>query len=267
GWSTGVFSHELVELYSAAQQRRPALLPPLPIGYADWAIWQRGWLAGEVYDRHLAWWRQRLAEAPEVLELPLDRTRPAQPTRRARTVRRELSAELSAAIAARSRAAGATTYMTLLAAWTGLLSRLGAGNDLVVGLPIANRNRSETEGLIGFFVNSLPIRISVDPAPEPDLTLGNLLGRARAAALGAYAHQDFPFDRLVAELGGARGGGIPPVYQVSLMRQNLPAPVLLPGLLTKVEELGGGTAKLDLGLAVVPIADERAERLAAILEL
>jgi len=263
GWSAGVFSRDLMELYGAALEGRPAHLPPLPIDYADWALWQRTWLAGEVYDRQLGWWRERLAGAPEVLDLPLDRPRPARPTRRARTVRHDLSIELSAAIAARARAAGATPYMILLAAWAGLLARLGAGRDLVIGLPIANRNRAETEGLVGFFVNSLPIRISV----APESSLGDLLTGARAAALGAYAHQDFPFDRLVAELGGARGGGIPPVYQVSLMLQNLPAPVRMPGLVTAVEELGGGAAKLDLGLAVVPASEDGAERFVALLEL
>ncbi|MEP7012742.1 MAG: amino acid adenylation domain-containing protein, partial [Acidobacteriota bacterium] len=270
GWSTGVFSRDLVELYGAALETRPADLPPMPIDYADWALWQRSWLAGEAYDRQLSWWRERLAGAPEVIDLPLDRPRPAQPKRHAQTIRRELSIELSSAVALRARSASATIYMTLLAAWAALLSRLGAGRDLVIGLPIANRNRAETEGLVGFFVNSLPIRISADPAPAPDLTLGDLLARARAAALGAFAHQDFPFDRLVAELGGgrgSRGGGIPPVYQVSLMLQNLPAPVRMPGLLAGVKELGGGTAKLDLGLAVVPVAEEGTERLTALLEL
>ena len=272
GWSIGVFSRELAELYAAAMERRPAKLPPLPVDYADWAAWQRGWLSGDVYDRQLAWWRRRLSGAPEVLDLPLDRPRPLAPTRSAGTVRRELPAELSAAISARARAAGATDYMVLLAAWAGLLSRLGAGRDLVIGLPIANRNRGETEGLIGFFVNSLAIRLSfegLEPAEggHGGLPLQGLLARARESALGAFAHQDFPFDRLVAELGGARGGGIPPVYQAALVLQNLPAPVLLPGLLTTVEELAGGTAKLDLSLAAVPIAEAAGERLSVLLEL
>ena len=267
GWSAGVFSRDLAELYAAASEGRPADLPPLPIGYADWALWQRGWLAGEVYDRQLAWWRDRLAGAPEVLDLPFDRPRPMAPSRRARTLRRRFAPGVATAVAARSRAAGSTVYMTLLAAFAALLSRLSAGRDLVIGLPIANRNRAETEGLVGFFVNSLPVRISTEPEPGGDLSLGDLLVRARAAALGALAHQDFPFDRLVAELGGARGGGIPPVYQVSLMLQNLPAPLAMPGLVAAVEELGGGAAKLDLGLAAVPLPEEGTDRLLAILEL
>ncbi|HEV7668112.1 MAG TPA: amino acid adenylation domain-containing protein [Thermoanaerobaculia bacterium] len=267
GWSIGIFSRELVDLYAAAVSGRPSILPPLPIDYADWALWQRGWLAGEVYDRQLAEWRERLSGAPEVLDLPLDCPRPIVPTRRAHTMRRELSVELSAAVARRSRETGTTPYMVLLAAWAGLLSRLGAGRDLVIGLPIANRNRAETEGLVGFFVNTLAIRISAEPAHEGELLLGELLARARAAALGAYAGQDFPFDRLVAELAGARGGGIPPIFQVSLVLQNLPEPVLLPGLSTTVEELGGGLAKLDLGLAVVPLREAGIERLSALLEL
>jgi len=267
GWSIGVFSRELAELYGAATEGRPAVLPPLPIDYADWALWQRGWLVGEVYREQLSWWREQLGGAPEVLDLPLDRPRPLAPSRRAHAMNREISVELWAAIVARSRAAGATPFMALLAAWAGLLSRLGGGRDLVIGLPIANRNRAETEGLVGFFVNSLALRISTEAEGGRVPLLGDLLERARTAALGAYAHQDFPFDRLVAELGGARGGGIPPVYQVSLVLQNVAEPVLLPGLKTRVEELGGGLAKLDLGLAVVPHHESRGDSYAALLEL
>jgi non-ribosomal peptide synthetase component F len=136
-----------------------------------------------------------------------------------------------------------------LTAWAGLLSRLGSGLDLVIGTPIANRNRAETEGLIGFFVNSLAIRIATEPAA----TLRSLLATVRDASVGAFAHQDFPFERLVAELGGVRGGNAPPIYQVSFAFQNLPAPVMLPGLTTTVEEVDGGSAKLDLGLVVTPV--------------
>ncbi len=267
GWSIGVFSRELVALYGAAIESEPAVLPTLPIDYADWALWQRSWLSGEIYRDQLSCWRDQLAGAPEVLDLPLDRPRPSLPRRRAHTMRHALSAELRTAIGARSRASGATPYMLLLAAWSGLLSRLGGSRDLVIGLPIANRNRAETEGLVGFFVNSLALRISADAEAGKAPLLGDLLERARTAALGAYAHQDFPFDRLVAELGGARGGGIPPVYQVSLVLQNLAEPVLLPGLRTTVEELDGGLAKLDLGLAVVPLHEAGADTFAALLEL
>ncbi len=267
GWSVGVFSRELAELYGAAVEGRPARLAPLMIDYADWAIWQRGWLSRDRYTEELAWWRQRLAGAPEVLELPLDRPRPSEPTRRAHILRRDLPSDLADAIDARARAAGATPYMLLLATWAGLLSRLGCGCDLVIGLPIANRNRAETEGLIGFFVNSLAMRISTDTAGGRRLTLRDLLDRARIAALGAIAHQDFPFDRLVAELGGARGRGIPPVYQVSLALQNHPEPVLLPGLESDAEEIAGNLAKLDLSLAVVPREGVDGARLTALLEV
>ncbi|MEP7011722.1 MAG: amino acid adenylation domain-containing protein, partial [Acidobacteriota bacterium] len=262
GWSISVFSREMAELYAAAIEERPAGLPSLPIEVSDWAAWQRDWLSGEVYDRQLAWWRERLAGAPEVLDLPVDRPRPAAPKSPAWLVRRELPSAILSSVSARSRAAGATPFMVLLAAWAGLLSRLGAGRDLVIGAPIANRNRAETEGLIGFFINSLAMRISTEES-----TLHGLLARTREVALGAYAHQDFPFDRLVAELGGARGGKVPPLFSVSLVFQNLPEAVLLPGVTTTIEPLGGGVAKLDLALVVSPVREAGGGRLSALLEI
>jgi len=267
GWSISVFSREMAELYAAAIEKRPARLPMLPIEVSDWAAWQRAWLSGEVYDQQLAWWRERLAGAPEVLELPVDRPRPASPKSPAWLVRRELPSAIFSSVSARSRAAGATPFMVLLAAWAGLLSRLGAGRDLVIGLAVANRNRAETEGLIGFFVNSLAVRISAEREDGAEPTLAVLLRRTRDAALGAYAHQDFPFDRLVAELGGARGGNVPPIFQVSLVFQNLPEPMLLPGLGATIEPLGGGVAKLDLALVVSPVREVGGERLSALLEI
>src|SRR6185295_16886982 len=144
GWSISVFSREMAELYAAAMEGRPARLPALPIEVSDWAAWQRDWLSGEVYDSQLAWWRERLAGAPEVLDLPVDRPRPASTKSPAWLVRGELSSAIFSLVSARSRAAGATPFMVLLAAWAGLLSRLGAGRDLVIGAPIANRNRAET---------------------------------------------------------------------------------------------------------------------------
>ncbi|MEP7013179.1 MAG: amino acid adenylation domain-containing protein, partial [Acidobacteriota bacterium] len=251
GWSIAIFSREIAELYAAAIEGREAHLPELPIAYADWAIWQRKWLSGERYERELSWWREHLQGAPEAIDLPTDRPRPSVPKRHAGQVRRTLTPRLSQALAARANAEASTPFMTLLAAWAGLLARLGSGVDLVLGTPIANRNRAETEGLIGFFVNSLPLRIAAEPAP----TLRSLLATVREASIGAFAHQDFPFERLVAEMGGARTGNIPPIYQVSFAFQNLPPPVMLPGLMTTVEELDGGSAKLDLGLVVTPVEE------------
>ncbi|HXU32505.1 MAG TPA: amino acid adenylation domain-containing protein, partial [Thermoanaerobaculia bacterium] len=264
GWSLSIFSREIAELYGAAVEGRPAQLPELPIEYADWAIWQRGRLSGERYGRELSWWRDRLRGAPEAIDLPADRPRPSVPKRYAWQVRRLLPPQLSQALAARASVEASTPFMMLFAAWAGLLARLGSGTDLVIGTPIANRNRAETEGLIGFFVNSLAIRITAEPAGgHGGPPLRALLAITRQASVGAFAHQDFPFERLVAELGGARGGNVPPIYQVSFAFQNLPTPVMLPGLVTTVEELDGGTAKLDLGLVVTPVGD----RLAAQLEL
>ncbi len=263
GWSLAVFSREIAEVYSSFVEKRPARLPELPITYADWAIWQRRHLSGERYERELSWRRSHLKGAPEATELPVDRPRPAVPKRNAAQVRRTLPSQLAKSIATRANAEASTPFMMLFAAWAGLLSRLGSGTDLVIGTPIANRNRAETEGLIGFFVNSLAIRVTADPSAP----LRSLVSSVREASVGAFAHQDFPFERLVAELGVTRGGNVPPIYQVSFAFQNLPVPVMLPGLTTTVEELDGGAAKLDLGLVVTPVEDRLEAQLEVNLDL
>ena len=164
--------------------------------YADYAVWQREQLAGEVLDRQLAYWRERLAGAPELLELPTDHPRPAVQTYRGATVPVELSPELLERLQALGRSEGATLYMTLLGAFQVLLGKYAGSEDVVVGSPIAGRTRGEVEELIGFFVNTLVLRTDLSGDPS----FREVLRRVREATLGAYEHQEVPFEKLVAEL-------------------------------------------------------------------
>ncbi|HEY0022709.1 MAG TPA: non-ribosomal peptide synthase/polyketide synthase [Longimicrobium sp.] len=210
GWSMGVLFRELWALYEAYRAGRASPLPELPVQYADYAVWQREQLAGEVLDRQLAYWRERLAGAPELLELPLDRPRPAAQTFRGATVPLQLSPELLARLQALGQSEGATLYMTLLSAFQLLLSRYGAGDDVVVGSPIAGRTRGEVEELIGFFVNTLVLRTDLSGNPS----FRETLRRVREATLDAYAHQEVPFEKLVAELQPERSLSHSPLFQV-----------------------------------------------------
>jgi amino acid adenylation domain-containing protein len=245
GWSMGVLIRELGAVYEALSSGRPSPLPSLPVQYADFAVWQREWLQGEVLERQLGWWRERLAGAPPVLALPLDRPRPAVHTFRGRRRRGELPATTGAALEALARREGATLFMTLLAAWKVLLLRITGEPDLLVGTPVANRNRSEIEGLIGFFVNTLVMRTDLADGPG----FPALLKRVREAALGAYAHQDLPFEKLVGELAPERNTRHTPVFQVFFaFEEEPPLPPELPGL--RLTPLGAEsrTVKFDLTL-------------------
>jgi amino acid adenylation domain-containing protein len=246
GWSIGVLLREVAVLYAAFAEGRPSPLPEPAVQYADFARWQRRWLAGEAIERQLAYWRERLASVP-VLQLPADRPRPAVQGFRGSTQGFVLTPELSSAVRALGRERGATGFMTVLAAFQALLSRLSGQDDFAVGSPVAGRNRRELEGLIGFFVNTLVLR--ADLAGRPDF--GALLERVRAAALGAYAHQDVPFERLVAELAPERNLSYPPLFQVMLAFQNAPTGSFeLPGLqLVPVAE-DFTVSKFDLSLTV-----------------
>ncbi len=264
GWSTGIFTRELTELYRAFAAGAadlvgaPRPLPELPVQYGDFAVWQRRWLAGEVLAEQLAYWREQLAGAPPVLALPTDRPRP--PLQSQRGARRWLTVprETAGALAAGSRRRGVTLYMTLLAAFAVLLQRLSGEDDLVLGTPIANRVRRELEELIGFFANTLALRIDT----SGDLPFEALAGRVRQAALGAYAHQDLPFEKLVEELQPERSLGHAPVFQVMLVLQNAPPPRLELGevALSPVETYGG-RSPLDLTLAMMEIEGELLVRL------
>ncbi|MEW5927432.1 MAG: non-ribosomal peptide synthase/polyketide synthase, partial [Gemmatimonadota bacterium] len=247
GWSMEVLVRELSALYAAFREGRPSPLAPLPVQYADFAAWQRAWLEGPALDRQLAWWRERLAGAPPVLELPTDRPRPRVPGEAGGTRWFTLPDETGAALRALSRREGTTLFMTLLAAWQALLGRWAGRDDVVVGAPVAGRDRTEVEGLIGFFVNTLAMRTDLSGAPDGR----ELLRRVREAALGAYAHADIPFERLVEEIVPARSLSHAPLFQVAFSLQNADAAVLRLGE-GELEELdaGGEAAKFDLHFAM-----------------
>ncbi|MBD2103128.1 non-ribosomal peptide synthetase [Leptolyngbya sp. FACHB-261] len=244
GWSFGVLIRELATLYPAFADQQASPLPELPLQYADFACWQRQWLHGEVLDNQLAYWRQQLDNLP-ALNLPADRPRPAVQSYQGATQAIELSQSLTIALEALSQKAGVTLFMTLLAAFQILLYRYTQQSDVAVGCPIANRNRSEIEGLIGFFVNSLVLR--VDLAGNPSFEA--LLERVREVALGAYAHQDLPFEKLVEELQPERDLSRNPLFQVVFALQNAPMQALkLPGLTLSPIQPQTDTTRFDLEL-------------------
>ncbi|HVR96498.1 MAG TPA: amino acid adenylation domain-containing protein, partial [Thermoanaerobaculia bacterium] len=253
GWSMGVLVRELMRLYPALLGGGPSPLPELPVQYADFASWQRGWLDGEALESRLAYWRRRLAGAPSMLDLPADRPRPATSTSRGGWVPLHVEARIAAELQALSRRQGATLFMTLLAAFQVLLVRLAGQDDVCVGTPIAGRNRMETEGLIGFFVNTLVLRGELR---EEDLTFERSLAQARQMALGAYAHQDVPFERLVEELRPERALSHSPLFQVMFALQNAPGEALeLPGLTLGSIGVERGTTIFDLTLDITEAPD------------
>ncbi|HEU0079385.1 MAG TPA: condensation domain-containing protein, partial [Longimicrobiaceae bacterium] len=210
GWSMDVLVGEVSELYAALGAGREPALPELPVQYADYAAWQREWLSDGTLEGLLAWWRERLAGAPPLLELPADRPRgPAQGAEGGRHTF-HLPAGVSGELRSLARREGATLFMTLLAGFQLLLSRYSGEEDVVVGTPVAGRTRLELEGLIGFFVNTLVLRVDLSGDP----TFGGLLARVRGATLGAFAHQEVPFERLVEELAPGRSLTHTPLFQV-----------------------------------------------------
>ena len=246
-WSLGVLLRELGTIYAAFAVGEPSPLPELPVQYPDYARWQRQWLAGEVLEREVAHWRRTLAGAPESVELPYDR-RPSRVTG-TRGGRRpfELSAELFGRLAELARRDGWTSFMALLAGWQALLSRYSGQEDVVAGSPIANRSRLELEGLIGFFTNTLALRLDLSGDPS----FWELGRRVRAAALSAYAHQDVPFEKLVEELRPDRHLGRNPLFQTMVVLQKETVPPVLPGVEAGLLDVDTGTAKFDLTLMLV----------------
>ncbi|HEV8722247.1 MAG TPA: amino acid adenylation domain-containing protein [Candidatus Binatia bacterium] len=243
GWSMGVLHRELSELYRAFISAQPSRLPELPIQYADYAVWQRQWLQGEVLDRQLSYWRKQLEGIPAVLNLPTDRPRPAVQSFRGKRQTVELSKELTEGLKALSRKQGVTLFMTLLAAFQTLLYRYTGQEDIVVGSPIANRNRTEIEGLIGFFVNTLVLRTDLSGNP----TFCDLLARVREVTLGAYAHQDVPFEKLLEELRPERDLSRSPLFQVFFNMVNVGESRLeLFGVKTERLSTGSTGSKFDL---------------------
>ncbi len=245
GWSIGVLYRELAVLYEAFSRSQPSPLSELPIQYADYAVWQREWLKGAQLERQLSYWKKQLEGAPGVLNLPTDRPRPAVQSYRGARRSIELSKELTEGLRALGREEGATLFMTLLAAFQALLYRYTGQEDVVVGSPIANRNRTEIEGLIGFFVNTLALRADLSGNP----TFQQLLARVRKAALGAYAHQDLPFEKLVEELRPERSLSHTPLFQVMFALQHAPNTTReFKGLSTGPVRIDGEAAKFDLTL-------------------
>ncbi|PYQ63666.1 MAG: non-ribosomal peptide synthetase, partial [Acidobacteria bacterium] len=222
GWSLRVLARELSALYDAGLERRPSPLPELEIQYGDYAVWQRGWLRGEVLEAELAHWRARLAGAPPVLDLPLDRPRPARLSSRGASRALALPPALLPLLQALARRQGVTLFMAVLAAFQALLARISNTDDVSVGSPVAGRGQLRTEGLIGFFVNTLVLRTDLSGAP----TFAELLARVRETSLAAYAHQDLPFEKLVEELHPQRDLGLAPLYQVSFVLDSDPLPAL-----------------------------------------
>jgi amino acid adenylation domain-containing protein len=244
GWSIGVLNREVAALYAAYLAGQTSPLPELPVQYADYAAWQCGWLCGAALENQLAYWRDRLAGAPAALDVPADRPRPPTPSHCGAAVRFDLPA-VAGRVRALARREGCTPFMVLLAAFQALLHRYTGQEDLCVGTPVAGRGRREVEGLIGFFVNTLVLRgdLSGDP------TFAELLGRVRETCLGAYAHQDLPFERLVEELRPERDSSRSPLFQVMFVLQNAPQEALeLPGLTVTPWDVDSGTSKFDLTL-------------------
>ncbi|MBO1350490.1 MAG: amino acid adenylation domain-containing protein [Hormoscilla sp. GUM202] len=247
GWSIGVFCRELQTLYQAFAQGVASPLPELPIQYADFAIWQRQWLSGEVLDIQLEYWKQQLAGVPTLLELPTDRPRPPVQTFRGSRESFKLDEKLTDRLKQVSRGAGVTLFMTLLAAFATLLYRYSAQEDIVIGSPIANRNRSQIEPLIGFFVNTLALRIALDKNPS----FAELLRTVRKVCLEAYGHQDLPFEVLVDALQPTRNLSHTPLFQVMFAMQNAPTvEPELPGLKCEMLEVDSGVAKFDITLSM-----------------
>jgi amino acid adenylation domain-containing protein len=245
GWSYYVIVRELALAYGAFATGGSPALPALPIQYGEFARWQRGWLAGEVLDGQLAYWREQLAGAPEVLALATDRTRPARSLHRGGQVTLELSPSLYEGLLRRAREEDTTLFVLLLAAYQLLLRCHAGSEDVVVGMPVAGRNHTEIERLAGFFVNTLVLRVDL-PGDPP---LADLLAAARKVTFEALAHQDLPFDRLVQALQVGREPSHNPLVQVTLAFQNaLPDAVEIPGLALRRERLDIGISKFDLNL-------------------
>jgi amino acid adenylation domain-containing protein/FkbH-like protein len=245
GWSVGVLMRELGMLYSAHREQRRASLPQVALRYLDYAIWQRGALSDARARERLNYWRESLRDAPERLDLPTDRPRPQVQSYRGASVSLSLGSALTEGLQEFSRKFDATLAMSLYTAWVILLARLSGQSDIVVGMPVANRPRAELEGLIGFFVNTLAVRVSVNP----DTTVSGLVERVRTTMLGAYEHQDVPFDQVVEELRPSRSLSHGTLFQVMFTLQNTPRSALeFSGLTVVEQEVAPQTAQYDLTL-------------------
>jgi amino acid adenylation domain-containing protein len=253
GWSLGVLARELGALYEAFCSGRTDPLPPLPIQYADYACWQRQWLKGEELRRQLEYWKEHLRGAPEFLELPTDRPRPTTRTYRGSTVDVSIGPGLTRELRTLSMQHELTLSMVLQAAWSVVLCILAGQRDLVLGIPVANRRRTELEGLIGFFVNSLAVRLQLDGSP----TVNELLRRIKCVMVGAYAHQDVPFEKVVEELRPARNLSHSPLFQVMFALQNTPREQMHLSALTLADQaVPLRTTQFELFLSLYEVGDQ-----------
>ncbi len=248
GWSSGILVHDVSRIYPAFAAGRRSPLPELPIRYVDYARWQRQTLQGEALEGLLAYWRRKLGNPPAPLELPTDRPRPPLQRPEGAIEILEIAPGIAGAIKALGRREGATLFMVVAAGLQALLARMSGRSDILIGTPVAGRNRAELEGLIGFFVNTLVLRTDLSGDPP----FREVLARVRQTALEAYAHQDLPFERLVEELNPERSLAHTPLFQVMCVMQNAPTQALeLPGLAFEPLDLPATTAKFDLTLSAV----------------
>ena len=249
GWSMGVLIRELTALYTAFTAGRGNPLAPLPVQYGDYALWQQDRQRSPGIAAGLEFWRQALAGAPALLELPTDRPRPGRMSERGAVLDFRIGRALADDLSALGRSCGTTMFMTLLAGFAALAARYSGQQDLCIGTPVAGRIRPELEDLAGFFVNTLVLRI----ASSPRATFRDLLARTREVTLAAFEHQEVPFEQLVEELRPARDPSRTPLFQVMFVLQNASVPPLrLPGLTATPVPLHNGTAKFDLTLELTP---------------
>ncbi|HEY4903815.1 MAG TPA: amino acid adenylation domain-containing protein [Candidatus Sulfotelmatobacter sp.] len=247
--SREIIVRELVALYDAFSQDKPSPLAELKTQYADYAVWQRGWLKNGTLDKEIAYWRERLQGAPAVLELPTDHSRPAIQSFRGANQSLDLDPAIAESLKGLSQREGATLFMTLLAAFQALLSRYTGQDDIVVGSPFTNRQRAEVEGLIGFFVNTVPLRADLSHDPS----FRQLLHRVKETALAAYDHRELPLEKLVEELRPERNLSYNPLFQVLFAVQNTVSSVeQVGGITLHLRDVDTGTAKFDLTCTVIP---------------
>ena len=252
GWSIGVLVKDMAALYPAYSAGLEPVLPPLPVQYADFAVWQRQWLEGPELQRQLGYWRETLHAPLPVLDLPTDFPRPPRPSHRGGHVSIAFDAGTVTALRALAQRESCTPYMVLFTAFAVLLARHAGQDDLVIGTPVANRRQAEIEPLVGFFVNTLPVRIDASGRPS----FRELLRRAREVSLGAQAHQDLPFERLVEELQPVRDPGRSPLFQAGFDYINTAQQSLeLPGIALSALETEHTTSKFDLSLLIGEHAD------------